>query len=207
MINQRRTILSMLAFGLAYSAASSVFGGNKLTPRQMLGPFYPDKTPIDNDNDLTTVVGRDRVAIGQVSHLFGQVLNSTGQSIVGAQIEIWQCDAFGRYSHPKDGGGKDRSFQGYGRTRSGSNGEYRFKTIRPVPYPGRTPHIHMRVVTKTGELVTQIYVEGEQLNNSDFILNSIRDTQARKSLIVPFVTKSGYSSNELAAEFNPVVVA
>jgi len=205
MIRPRRTVLSLLAFGVACTIARPVFANKLLTPRQMLGPFYPDIIPLDKDNDLTTVTGQNRIALGEITHLTGRVITPRGRPIVGAQIEIWQCDAFGYYNHPRDGGGKDRAFQGYGQTRSGSDGEYRFKTIRPVLYPGRAPHIHMRIVTKTAKLVTQIYVEGEQLNKSDFILNSTRDIEARNSLIVAFVTKPGYPSDELVAEFNPVL--
>ena len=207
MIKERRTLLGLLASGLAYTVSSPTFAASLLTPSQMLGPFYPDKIPLDHDNDLTRVVGHDGMATGDISHLIGRALNPLGQPIVDAQIEIWQCDALGQYKHPRDGGGQDPAFQGYGRTRSGSNGEYRFKTIKPVTYPGRTPHIHMRIVSGTAKLATQIYVKGERLNNSDFILNSIQDTEARNSLIIPFVSEPGYPSDELVAQFNPVVLA
>ena len=202
--NRRRT-LSLLASGLAYTFAYPAFAGKVITPSQLLGPFYPEKIPVENDNDLTRVAGQNRLALGDITHLFGRVLTPLGQPIAGAQIEIWQCDAFGHYNHPRDRGGRDPAFQGYGKTQSGDNGEYRFKTIKPSPYPGRTPHIHMRIVTKTAQLVTQIYVKGERLNKSDFILKSIRDPEVRDSVIVPFVTKTEYPTNELVAEFNPVI--
>ena len=176
-----------------------------ITPSQLLGPFYPEKIPVENDNDLTRVAGQNRLALGDITHLVGRVLTPLGQPIAGAQIEIWQCDAFGHYNHSRDRGGRDSAFQGYGKTQSGDNGEYRFKTIKPSPYPGRTPHIHMRIVTKTAQLVTQIYVKGERLNKSDFILKSIRAPEVRDSVIVPFVTKTEYPTNELVAEFNPVI--
>ena len=202
--NRRRT-LSLLASGLAYTVAYPALAGKVITPSQLLGPFYPEKIPVENDNDLTRVAGQNRFALGDITHLIGRVLTPLGQPIAGAQIEIWQCDAFGHYNHPRDRGGRDLAFQGYGKTQSGDNGEYRFKTIKPSPYPGRTPHIHMRIVTKTAQLVTQIYVKGERLNKSDFILKSIRDPEVRDSVIVPFVTKTKYPTNELVAEFNPVI--
>ena len=151
MIKKRRTLLGLLASGLTYLISSPAFTGNFLTPSQMVGPFYPDQIPLDHDNDLTRVGGHYGIANGEVSHLIGRVLNSLGQPIVDAKIEIWQCDAYGQYNHPRDGGGQDPAFQGFGRTRSGSNGEYRFKTIKPVPYPGRPPHIHMRIVSGTSK--------------------------------------------------------
>ena len=143
--------------------------------------------------------------MGTITHLLGHVLNSLGQPIIDAQVEIWQCDSLGQYKHESDGGGLDPAFQGYGRTKSGKNGEYRFKTIRPVAYPGRTPHIHMRIVSRSTKLGTQIYVKGEPLNHHDFILNSIRDTKSRDLLIVPFVSEAEYPPNELVARFNPVI--
>ena len=207
MIKKRRTLLGLLASGLTYLISSPAFTGNFLTPSQMVGPFYPDQIPLDHDNDLTRVGGHYGIANGEISHLIGRVLNSLGQPIVDAKIEIWQCDAYGQYNHPRDGGGQDPAFQGFGRTRSGSNGEYRFKTIKPVAYPGRAPHIHMCIVSGTTKLATQIYVEGEWLNNRDFILNSIHDAEVRNLLIVPFVPEPGYPSDELVARFNPVVLA
>ena len=206
MIKERRVLLGLMLSGSVYTALTPVFASRLLTPSQLLGPFYPNKIPLDHDSDLTRVVGHDGVAIGDISHLIGRVLNHLGQPINDAQIEIWQCDAFGEYRYPRDGGGRDPVFQGYGRTRSGINGEYRFKTVKPVPYPGRPPHIHMRIVSGTAKLTTQIYVEGERLNNRDLILNSIRDSEARNSLIIPFVSHPGYPSGELVAQFNPVIL-
>ena len=205
MTKERRALLGIITSGFAYIVSRPSIGATFLTPSQMTGPFYPNKIPLDHDNDLTRVVGYNGIATGDISHIVGHVLNPLGRPVVDAQIEIWQCDAFGQYKHPRDGGGRDPAFQGYGRTKSSSNGEYRFKTIKPVTYPGRTPHIHMRIVSKTSKLVTQIYVKGEQLNNNDFILNSIHDAKARKSLIVPFAPKPNYPSGELVAYFNPVI--
>ena len=205
MIKERRTLLSLLACGLAYTIPQIAFGANLLTPSQMMGPFYPDKIPLDHDNDLTSVTGNDGIAAGDISNLVGRVLNPHGQPIVNAQIEIWQCDSFGQYKHPRDGGGRDQAFQGYGRTRSSNKGEYRFKTIKPVRYSGRTPHIHMRIESKNANLTTQLYVKGERLNNRDFILNAIRNIRARSSLIIPFVHEPGFPPNELVARFDPVV--
>jgi protocatechuate 3,4-dioxygenase beta subunit len=120
-------------------------------------------------------------------------------------IEIWQCDAFGAYHHPRDGGGLDPFFQGYGKTITDDGGRYRFKTIKPVAYPGRAPHIHFRVLTNSKELVTQIYVRGNPENENDFLLNSISDETARQSLIIPFEEEAGKATDDLVAIFNPVI--
>src|SRR5204863_6196939 len=95
----------------------------------------------------------------------------------------------GRYHHPGDRSAApiDPGFQGYGETVSTDEGGYRFRTIRPVAYTGRTAHIHFAVtVPRGGKLVTQMYVEGEPGNARDMVLNGIRDPEARKAVIVPF---------------------
>ena len=74
------------------------------TPEQTLGPFYPPELPLDHDNDLVQVTGAATQAIGQVTHVFGRVLDLNGQPIAGAKVEIWQCDANGRYLHPRPAG-------------------------------------------------------------------------------------------------------
>lgn len=156
------------------------------TPAQSTGPFYPLTKPLDADNDLVTVAGRPQSAAGTVTHVIGRVLDREGRPLSGTTVEIWQCDAFGRYHHPRDGGGRDPNFQGFGRMSVGDDGAYRFRTIRPVPYGSRTPHIHFALV-RDGKpsLTTQMYVEGEPRNERDFLLTRIRDPQARAAVIVP----------------------
>jgi protocatechuate 3,4-dioxygenase beta subunit len=161
--------------------------GLLLTPRQTEGPFYPLELPRDDDNDLVRVTGSDAQALGRVTHVVGRVLGADGRPVPGALVEIWQCDANGRYLHPGDRGGpvRDLRFQGYGRTLTDASGGYRFRTIRPVPYPGRTPHIHFKVGRDGRELLTtQMYVAGEPGNERDFLLNAVRDPDRRARLIV-----------------------
>lgn len=182
---ERRCLLlggaSVLALGAAPAWAALV-----PTPRQTLGPFYPEKPPLDSDNDLVRVDGRDALAAGVITDLTGRVLDRAGQPVDDARIEIWQCDANGRYHHPraprKD---RDPDFQGFGTFTTGTDGQYRFRTIRPVPYPGRTPHIHFRVVAPgVPELVTQMYIKGHPLNERDWILR--RAGEHRDRLLVEF---------------------
>lgn len=160
------------------------------TPAQTSGPFYPLTKPLDSDADLVSVAGRSEQAAGTVTHVIGRVLDREGRPVAGTMVEIWQCDAFGQYHHPRDGGGRDPNFQGYGRIRAGDDGSYRFRTIRPVAYPGRTPHIHFALSREAAagtdgvSLVTQMYVAGEPRNANDFVLNRIRDPEARAAVIV-----------------------
>jgi protocatechuate 3,4-dioxygenase, beta subunit len=176
------------------------------TPRQTSGPFYPTSLPLDADADLVSVAGRAERAAGVVTFVSGRVLAADGRPMRGVRIEIWQCDAFGRYHHPRAGGEADPNFQGYGSTTADGYGGYRFRTIRPTPYPGRTPHIHFAV---SGEGVqrftTQMYVEGEPLNDTDFLLSRIRDPQARARVVVPLRAADAVEPGALSADFDIVL--
>jgi protocatechuate 3,4-dioxygenase beta subunit len=120
----------------------------------------------------------------------------------GATVEIWQCDEAGHYHHPGDGGRADPAFQGFGRVTVGADGRYRFRTLRPVPYSGRTPHIHVKVKSGRRELLTtQLYVQGDPQNERDFLWRRM-DEEDRRALTVPF--RAG--SDGLQATF-PIVVA
>ena len=170
-ITRRFAVVSGLSSVAAVLVApKSALASLKATPPQSRGPFYPVRFPLDSDNDLVRVKGRAARALGEVSHLVGRVLDTAGKPVPGARVEIWQCDAGGVYHHPGDAGRPDHGFQGYGRTVAGKDGGYRFRTIKPVPYPGRAPHIHIAV--RAGgfdELVTQLYIAGHKLNGRDFI--------------------------------------
>ena len=204
MVNsKRRDFLSQVGSAVVCSAVTSSWA--EVTPSQSLGPFYPRKLPLDSDADLTFIAGKKGRALGHITNLCGQVFCATGSILSKAKIEIWQCDAFGAYHHPADGGGIDSFFQGYGKAITDEDGRYRFKTIKPVAYPGRAPHIHLRVVSDAKELVTQIYMQGDPANNNDFLLNSITDEEAKQSLIVPFKKDATAGADDLIAIFNPVI--
>jgi protocatechuate 3,4-dioxygenase beta subunit len=158
------------------------------TPEQTEGPFYPLELPLDSDNDLVRVEGRPERASGTILHLGGRVLDPEGRPVRGARLEIWQCDAFGVYHHPGDRGGPaDPDFQGFGATTATDDGGYRFRTIEPVPYPGRTPHIHFKIAGPGFEpLTTQMYVAGHPQNERDFLYRRL-DPKARNLVTVALV--------------------
>lgn len=151
------------------------------TPAQTTGPFYPLTLPLDADNDLVQVVGRGERAAGTILHLGGRVLDPDGRPVRGARVEIWQCDALGVYHHPRDPRGPaDPNFQGFGSTVVTDDGAYRFRTIEPVPYPGRTPHIHFRILPPGSEpLTTQMYLQGHPLNAEDFLYQRLGERAQR----------------------------
>ncbi len=206
----RRTLLTGTGATLLIPLLPRGVGAATLlpTPGQTEGPFYPVTLPADRDNDLVRVSGAAARAQGTVAHLGGRVLDRSGRPVAGCVVEIWQCDAHGRYRHPRapEQAQFDTGFQGYGRTEVDAQGAYRFRTIRPVPYPGRTPHIHVAVlVPGSGRFVTQMYVEGEPLNARDGLLNSIRDPAARRSVIIPLIPADDIEPNTLKGTFDIVL--
>jgi len=200
---RRRLILA--AAGLATAALPGIAAARLATPQQMRGPFYPDRMPLDQDNDLTRLMA-GAPSQGQITDLTGRVLDQDGTPVRDALVEIWQCDANGRYIHSGDEGRRPRDpgFQGYGKTRSGRDGGYRFRTIKPVPYPGRAPHIHVAVAAPGRKpLVTQLYVDGARENSRDF-LRSLLSAEELAAVTVPF-HPSGDGSGRLAARFDIVM--
>jgi protocatechuate 3,4-dioxygenase, beta subunit len=209
---ERRAVLAGVGAVLIARPVSALAAGSSLivTPGQTEGPFYPLSFPADMDADLVRVQGRSTQAMGQVTHVSGRVLDRHGEIVRGAMVEIWQCDARGIYNHPRaPGQGRhDAGFQGYGRTEIDSAGRYAFRTIRPVAYPGRTPHIHFKVhVPGVGRLTTQLYVAGEPQNATDGVLNAIRDRGARESVIVRLGDAGDIEAGALKGTFDIVLNA
>lgn len=143
------------------------------TPAATEGPYYPTEPMrfTDADNDLVKIEGEATRAKGEVFVLKGRVFDRDGKPAAGARVEIWQCDANGRYLHSADPrrDGYDTAFQGFGHVVTGDDGAYAFRTIKPVAYPGRTPHIHVKVIDGSRELTTQFYIKGHSLNRSDWL--------------------------------------
>lgn len=201
----RRRLLAALA-GMLVATPSLAARRLLATPAQSAGPFYPVELPLDDDNDLTRVAGRAGIAAGRLTELTGRVQDLNGRPVADARIEIWQCDANGRYRHPGDRGRavRDENFQGHGHTISDAAGRYRFRTIRPVPYPGRTPHIHMAVLApQAAPLVTQLYIEGEPRNAGDFLFNRV--PVERRHLVQAQFLAADMPGVELQARFDLVL--
>ena len=173
------------------------------TPAQTEGPYYPVAFPRDDDFDLLRN-GDRRYGKGQAAWVTGRVLNPAGQGLKGGTVEIWQCDQDGHYDHPRDGARVDPDFQGFGRVTLSAEGAFRFRTIRPAPYSGRTPHIHVKVKLGPQELLTtQLYVEGDPGNARDFLWSRL-PAAGRSALTRPFVPGG---DGLLSAEYTLVVEA
>jgi len=174
--------------------------GLRPTPSQMEGPFYPVDLPDDTDFDLLRN-GSATYRQGQPAWVQGVVTDTRGVPLAGGEIEIWQCDHNGRYHHPGDRGRADPAFQGFGKVALGKDGRYRFRTLRPAPYSGRTPHIHVKIKLDGQTLLTtQFYVEGDPGNPRDGLWRRLGE-EAQAALTKPFVP----GADGLQAEY-PVVV-
>lgn len=177
-----------------------------LTPRQTAGPFYPDKLPLDQDNDLIRMTDHLTPAVGTITNIGGRVLDSSGGPIKGALVELWQADDHGTYIHSRGAqrAARDPDFQGYGKFETASDGGYRFRTIKPGLYTGRTRHYHFGITLPGQRLfTTQLYFAGEPGNARDGLLNGIRDEKQRASVIREFAAVP--DTAELAATWDIVM--
>jgi protocatechuate 3,4-dioxygenase beta subunit len=206
---ERRRILRALGATAVLALTNPVARAAQLlaTPYQGKGPFYPLELPLDQDNDLTRVAGRSGLAKGTIVDVSGRLLDEAGRPLAGVQIEIWQVNAYGRYHHQYDDQDKpwDPDFQGFGRTVTEAEGAYRFRTVRPVAYPGRAPHIHFALSDRRfSTFYTQMYLAGAPENDRDFLLSRVRDPKARNGLIVN-LEPSAVEGSELVGRFDIVL--
>ena len=204
----RRTLLA--GAGLSLVAGLPVLAAGLVpTPEQTEGPFYPAGFPADMDNDLVQVRGQAARALGQVLHLQGRVIDLGGAARSGAIVEIWQCDAQGLYDHPRQPGRerRDAAFQGYGRVLVDAGGHYSFRTLKPVAYPGRTPHIHLKVATADGRMVTsQFYVAGDPQNERDGVFSrAVRAPGQRERIEMKLEPAPGLEPGAMATTMDIVI--
>lgn len=182
------------------------------TPELTEGPYYPDKMPLDTDNDLLIINDGITPAVGEISWVSGCVMDAGGQPLRNATIEIWQCDSKSSYIHSRgrNVNGPDGNFQGYGRYQTDSTGRYLFRTIKPVSYDlngmFRAPHIHF-AVSRNGRRIftTQMMVKGHPDNARDSILGEIADAKARETILIDFLPVPGSPLGELTAKFDLII--
>lgn len=207
--HSRRQFSRYLAFGAAMLTTSGAFADELMkTPGMGEGPFYPDKLPLDTDNDLLIINDGITPGVGEVTHLAGRILTESGEPVRGAFVEVWQCDNNGSYLHSASSNRNkyDSNFQGYGRFMTDSKGQYYFRTIKPVPYPGRTPHIHF-AVSQNGErlLTTQMLIKGHPQNEKDGVFRQLKDEKSRALVMSEFLPMKDSKIGELTANFDLVL--
>ncbi len=205
----RRSSISVAAIaGGIFFSRPGLFAEELLTASMTEGPFYPDKLPLDTDNDLLILNDSITPGVGEITHLTGTVKDIKGNPVRNATVEIWQCDGKGVYLHSRGGdrNQQDKNFQGFGRFTTGLKGEYYFRTIKPVSYPGRTPHIHFTVDVKNKrQLTTQMMIKDHPQNERDGLLKRIVDPQSRQTLLVDFQPLPDSTIGELTANFDIVI--
>jgi protocatechuate 3,4-dioxygenase beta subunit len=213
-LDRRRFLHGLTAAGLAAFTTRGVFAQQLVeTGTTTEGPFYPDKLPLDTDNDLLIINDAITPAVGEITHLTGRVLTKSGQPVRNAFVEIWQVDHTGSYGHTggRQPSGFDKNFQGYGRFLSDSKGQYYFRTIKPIDYTligiFRTAHIHF-AVSQNGRRVftSQLMVSGHPANARDGVIKNL-DARALKTLLVDFKPIAGSKLGELTANFDIVLGA
>ena len=210
--HSRRWFLQGLAAGAAALTARGVFAQQLAeTATTTEGPFYPDRLPLDTDNDLLILNDAITPGAGTVTHLTGRVLTNSNQPVRNAFVEIWQVDNTGSYVHTggRQPTGSDKHFQGYGRFLTDSKGQYYFRTIKPIEYTlvgiFRAPHIHV-AVSKSGNRIftTQLLQAGHPANARDTVVQRL-DAAALKTLMVDFTPVTGSKIGELAANFDVIL--
>ena len=206
----RRGFMGALALGATAFTTRGAFADElERTPRIQEGPFYPTKLPLDTDNDLIRINDKITPAVGEITHLSGRILDTKGDPIKNAVVELWQCDRDGIYlrDHDENGAKFDTNFQGYGRFLTGSTGEYYFRTIKPVPYSGRpAAHIHFKIRKDDKVLLTtECFVKGYAGNERDPIYRRAMASKGGQMLPVDFAPVKGSRIGELAAKFEIVL--
>lgn len=208
----RRKLLGKALFGIGaislVPVKASALEVCRITAEQPEGPFYPEQDQVDKDNDLTSLVGSVKPALGEVVYLKGVVRDNSCKPVVGVMVEIWQACDSGKYNHSQDPNGAklDPNFQYWGRAVTNKNGEYIFKTIKPGEYQAtetwrRPPHIHLKVHLRGyRELISQVYFEENSiLNKKDRILMGLAG-EDQKNVIIKF--KKSKTSKERIGHFD-----
>ncbi len=167
------------------------------TLSELTGPHFGPEILRPGDADLTANAKTGAPALGERILVGGRVLEEDGRPVPHTLVEVWQCNAAGRYNHPNDrhDAPLDPNFLGAGRTLTDAEGRYEFTTIKPGAYPWRNhynawrpAHIHFSLFgpAYATRLVTQMYFPGDPLLELDGIFMSIPDAEARKRLVAHF---------------------
>jgi len=186
------------------------------TLSELSGPVFGHSIVSAADADLTTNAGTGAPALGERIIVSGRVIEEDGRPVPNTLLEIWQCNAAGRYPHVRDthDAPVDPNFLGAGRLLTDAEGRYRFVTIRPGEYPWRNhynawrpAHIHFSLFGPAfaTRLVTQMYFPGDPLMDDDPMYNSVPDERARKRLVAEFDWEHTAPEHAIAYRFDIVL--
>ena len=206
LVTRRHLIVGAAAVASVSAAKSQTLVA---TSAQDLGPFYPIIRPPDHDADLTRLKGAAGTAIGQKIQVIGRVVDIHGNPVSNAQVDLWQCNAAGRYAHPGDRANPaalDPNFQGFARLTTDRDGQFKFRSVKPkdydTPIGRRTPHIHFAIDGRSERLVTQMYFPNEPLNDVDFLL---KNAAPRESVIAEAIDRLSSDPDALAFRWTVVL--
>lgn len=166
-LGRRRFLKALSIASAGFTLPGYLAEALTIAPQVTQGPYYPtpDTMPLDKDNDLIYVNDSLTRAVGKITYLTGRVLTSSGSPIKGALVELWHADNGGYYVYQKNtASGYDSHFQGFGQFLTGEGGFYKFRTIKPGLYVGRTRHFHLAVTIpgQTTRYCTQLFWTGTQ---------------------------------------------
>ena len=205
-LSRRRLVQSLTLTAAGLWAPGAFAELLTLTPDMTEGPFFPDKLPLDQDNDLIRMTDHTTPAVGTITNLSGRVLDKNGNPVKDALVELWQADDHGTYIHTKGAaqGERDPGFQGYGKFETAKDGGWKFRTIKPGLYTGRTRHYHFGVTLKgQPRFATQLFFKDEPANAKDGILRSLQDEKTAAAVVREFKPVAG--TTELAATWDIVL--
>jgi protocatechuate 3,4-dioxygenase beta subunit len=183
---------------------------------ELTGPVFGHSSVRPADADLTTNACTGAPPLGERIIVSGRVIEEDGRPLPNTLLEIWQCNAAGRYPHVRDthDAPVDPNFLGAGRMLTDALGRYTFTTVKPGAYPWRNnynawrpAHIHFSLFGPAflTRLVTQMYFPGDPLLPLDGIFMSIPDARARERLIARFDPETGRPHFALGYRFDIVL--
>ncbi|MCW5558230.1 MAG: hypothetical protein KIT22_10420 [Verrucomicrobiae bacterium] len=221
-LSRRRLLRSMAVASAGFTLPGFLAEALTISPTVTQGPYYPlaKNIPLDKDNDLVQLDDSLSLATGVITYVSGRVLDASGNPIRGALVELWHADHEGDYVYSTSAARNpacDAAFAGFGQYLTGSDGRYRFRTIKAGLYQGRTRHFHwgvtlpgelQRSTTQTGWNEVAYALNGSRWsiqNSNDNVFSTVANADQRASMILDFTAVSGTTTGEEEATWDYVV--
>lgn len=215
---RRRFLRSMAIASAGFTMKGFLAEALSATPTVTQGPYYPlaDDIPLDKDNDLVQLNDNLTIAAGVVTYVSGRILDASGNPVRNALVELWHADREGDYLYSTGSGRNtacDANFAGFGQFVTGSDGRYRFRTVKAGLYVGRTRHYHWgvtlpgrttRATTQTGWNETAVDLNGGTWsiqNSNDNVFSTVTASQ-RSSMLLDFTAVAGTTTGEVQASWD-----